>query len=121
MSLSVSSLATGTEWPIRQWVLSLPFWLRYRVAYDHKLLTEIIAVWSRTVTNFCRKRAREQHGIADGHCAAISAVQRFGDRRCSQGLKTRRRTIDVRSKPTPNAESPVTATLSSLTSGSAPI
>ena len=64
---------------VRQWVLSLPFWLRYRVAYDHKLLSEILAVWSRTVTNFYRKRAREQHGIADGHCAAISAVQRFGD------------------------------------------
>jgi len=65
--------------PTRQWVLSLPFWLRYRVAYDHKLLTEILAVWVRTVTCFYRKRARTQHGISDGHCAAFSAIQRFGD------------------------------------------
>ncbi len=65
--------------PVRQWVLSLPFWLRYRVAYDHKLLSEILAVWTRTVTNFYRDRARRQHGIADGHCAAISSIQRFGD------------------------------------------
>ncbi|MBM4345834.1 MAG: transposase [Deltaproteobacteria bacterium] len=65
--------AAGSGW------LSLPFWLRYRVAYDHVLLTEIIAVWTRTVTHFYRDHARRQHGIADGVCAAISAVQRFGD------------------------------------------
>ena len=65
--------------PVRQWVLSLPFWLRYRVAYDHKLFSEIVAVWTKTVTNFYRKRAREQHNVDDGLCAAISGIQRFGD------------------------------------------
>jgi hypothetical protein len=69
--------------PVRQWVLSLPFWLRYRVAWDHKLFSSVISVWIRTITSFYRKRAREGHGIADGHCAAFSCVQRFGDDRAN--------------------------------------
>jgi hypothetical protein len=67
--------------PVRQWVLSLPFWLRYLVAYDHKLFSEIVSVWTKTVTNFYRNRAREQHNVDDGLCAAISGIQRFGDDR----------------------------------------
>ena len=61
--------------PVRQWVLSLPFWLRYRVAHDHRLFSEMVAVWTKTVTNFYRKRAREQHDVDDGLCAAVSGIQ----------------------------------------------
>ena len=77
--------------PVRPWLLSLPFWLRYRVAYDHKLFSEVLTVWTKAVTNFYRKRAREQHNVDDGLCAAISGIQRFGNRRssCQTSISTR--------------------------------
>ncbi len=31
------------EVPIRQWVLSLPIPLRYRIAYDRELCSEVLA------------------------------------------------------------------------------
>src|SRR2546425_3025823 len=35
--------------PVRQWVLSLPFKLRYRMAYDAKLLADIFNIFLRAV------------------------------------------------------------------------
>jgi hypothetical protein len=64
---------------VRQWVLTLPYWLRYRVASDSKLFTDVIRVWIATVQAWYRARAKEDCGIAGGQCAAVSAIQRFGD------------------------------------------
>src|SRR5688572_22827162 len=36
--------------PVRQWVLSLPFALRYRVAFDGALLGKVLGIFSRAVT-----------------------------------------------------------------------
>ena len=33
--------------PVRQWVLSLPFELRYRLAWDHELCRAVLAVYTR--------------------------------------------------------------------------
>ena len=35
--------------PVRQWVLSLPFEIRYRLAWDGKLVSAILAVYLRVV------------------------------------------------------------------------
>ena len=35
------------EVPVRQWVLSLPFALRYRLAFDAPLVREVLAVFVR--------------------------------------------------------------------------
>ena len=35
--------------PIRQWVLSLPYALRYRLAYDAGLMRDVLAIFTRTV------------------------------------------------------------------------
>ena len=35
--------------PVRQFVLSLPFEIRYRVAWDGKLISALLAVFLRTV------------------------------------------------------------------------
>ena len=35
--------------PVRQWVLTVPYALRYRLAYDASLVTDVLAVFSRTV------------------------------------------------------------------------
>ena len=67
------------EVPVRQWVLSLPFALRYRLAYDAPLVRDVLAVFVRCVFASLRRRARKQWAIAHGHCGAVTFIQRFGD------------------------------------------
>jgi hypothetical protein len=67
------------EVPIRQWVLSLPFALRYRLAYDAPLASAVLGLFVRAVFASLRRRARRQWGIAGAHCGAVTFVQRFGD------------------------------------------
>lgn len=45
--------------PMRQWVLSLPFPLRYRLAYDCSLVTPLLAAFLRAVFASLKRRARE--------------------------------------------------------------
>ena len=63
----------------RQWVLTWPHWLRFRLAFDATLLTGALKVWVKTVEGWYRKQARDEWGIADGRCASIQGLQRFGD------------------------------------------
>jgi hypothetical protein len=65
--------------PVRQWVLSLPFALRYRLAYDAPLTSAVLGAFVRTVFASLRRRARKQWGVARGQCGAVTFVQRFGD------------------------------------------
>ena len=62
--------------PIRQWVLTLPHRLRYKLAYDHPLCRAVLAVFVRALLAFERRRARE-HGIV-GRGGAVTAIQRCG-------------------------------------------
>ena len=63
--------------PVRQWVLSLPFEIRYRLAWDGKLVSAVLAVFLRVVYGCYRRQAKEQ-GHADGRCGSVSFVQRSG-------------------------------------------
>jgi hypothetical protein len=67
------------EVPMRQWVLSLPFALRYRLAYDAPLVRDVLAIFVQSVFTALRRRARKQWAIARGHGGAVTFVQRFGD------------------------------------------
>ena len=67
------------EVPVRQWVLSLPVALRYRLAYDARLTSAVLGVFVRAVFASLRRRARRKWNIARGQCGAVSFVQRFGD------------------------------------------
>jgi hypothetical protein len=67
------------EVPVRQWVLSLPFALRYRLAYDAALTSAVLGVFVRTVFASLRRRARKKRGVTRGKCGAVTFVQRFGD------------------------------------------
>jgi hypothetical protein len=67
------------EVPVRQWVLSLPFALRYRLAYDAPLASAVLGVFVRTVFGSLRRRARKEWGVVRGQCGAVTFVQRFGD------------------------------------------
>ncbi|MHC5212111.1 MAG: transposase zinc-binding domain-containing protein, partial [Planctomycetota bacterium] len=63
--------------PVRQWVLSLPFGLRFAVAFDRALCRAVRAAFMDGVLGALRRRARRQ-GVADGRSGAVVCVQRFG-------------------------------------------
>jgi hypothetical protein len=63
--------------PIRQWVLSLPYRLRYLLAWDHDLCRAVVGVYVRALLSFLRARARH-NGVATGRSGAVVIIQRFG-------------------------------------------
>lgn len=63
--------------PVRQWVLTLPYRLRYALAWDHRLCRAVLAVFVRAVLGFERRRAA-QRGVGNGAGGAVTAIQRCG-------------------------------------------
>jgi hypothetical protein len=63
--------------PVRQWVLSVPWTLRYQLAFDAGLCTEVLAVFLRVIFGWLKNTAKKQ-GIRDAQGGAITVVQRFG-------------------------------------------
>ena len=63
--------------PVRQWVLSLPYALRYRLAYDASLATDVLAIFTRTVFGSLIRHAREFGAERKPQCGAVSFIQRF--------------------------------------------
>lgn len=63
--------------PIRQWVLSLPRPLRYRLAYNADLCSAVLGVFLRAVFGWLRRRAKGV-GVANGQPGAVTQIQRFG-------------------------------------------
>jgi len=61
----------------RQWVLSLPFELRYRIAFDHELTRAVLAVFLRAVFGSLRDRAAKR-GHPGGRAGSVTVIQRFG-------------------------------------------
>ena len=66
------------EAPVRQWVLSLPFRLRYRMAYDARLTGDVLRIFVRRVFASLRRRARSRGLTGHLQCGAVTFVQRFG-------------------------------------------
>jgi Putative transposase/Transposase zinc-binding domain len=65
------------EVPARQWVLSLPINVRYRLAYDGKLLSDVLSVFLRVVRGWYRKQGRGA-GIKECVGGSVTFSQRFG-------------------------------------------
>jgi hypothetical protein len=65
------------EVPIRQWVLTLPYPLRYRCAYDTRLASEVLRAFNRSLFAELRRRARRQWGIRTPQCGSVTFIQRF--------------------------------------------
>jgi len=63
--------------PVRQWVLSLPHRLRYRLAWDHDLCRRVTAVFLCAVFRLLRDHARAV-GLEQPRGGAIAIIQRFG-------------------------------------------
>ena len=62
--------------PIRQWVLSLPFALRFLLATDPEALTRVLGIVYRTISAYILKKARLTR--ASGATGAVTLIQRFG-------------------------------------------
>jgi len=61
---------------VRQWVLTVPVALRFRLAFDPELTTMVLDAFVRALTASYRRRARRL-GHGDGLCGAVTAIQRF--------------------------------------------
>jgi len=75
-----AALLTDTLLPeagYRQWVLSVPWTLRYMMAREPKLLSMVLDIFLRAVFANQRRRARAM-GIRDPRTGAVTFVQRFG-------------------------------------------
>lgn len=64
--------------PVRQWVLSFPIALRYRLAYDSRLVRDVLHIFIQAVFASLRRQARAHAGIRKAQCGAVTFVQRFG-------------------------------------------
>jgi hypothetical protein len=67
------------EVPVRQWVLSVPFALRYRLAYDSSLIRDVLQIFVRTVFASIRRRAGIPASNRKARCGAVGFIQRFSD------------------------------------------
>ena len=65
------------ECDYRQWTLSVPYALRYRLIRDNRLLSQVVSIFVRTVFAWQRRRAKAA-GLTDVHTGSVSMVQRFG-------------------------------------------
>ena len=61
--------------PVRQWVLTVPHRLRYRLAFDHKLCRAVLGVFVHAVLAWYRRRARRD-GVTDGQSGPPTAAGR---------------------------------------------
>ena len=63
--------------PVRQWVLSFPYEIRYRLAYDGEWVSKILAVFLRVVGGWYRRQAQAL-GHDRARWGSVTFVQRFG-------------------------------------------
>jgi hypothetical protein len=61
--------------PVRHIVLTLPFELRYRIAYDKKLISDVLTVFVRAVSSWYRRRALPP-GYHYGRTGSVTSIQR---------------------------------------------
>ncbi len=61
--------------PIRQFVVTMPFSLRFPLAYDGQLLRRVLRLFTDTVSSWYRKR-HIARGLPDGETGAVTAIQR---------------------------------------------
>lgn len=62
---------------MRQWVLSLPYELRFKMAFDSKLTSRVLDLFIKRVTVWYKRKARRK-GLKSPQTGAITFIQRFG-------------------------------------------
>ena len=61
--------------PVRQWVPTVPYRLRYQMAWDHGLSRAVLGVYTRVLLDVYAQGARER-GIHGGRTGTVTAIQR---------------------------------------------
>ena len=61
---------------MRQWVLSVPFALRYLFAIDPEVMGQVLGIVYRTIASHLIKAAGYHHATAQ--TGAVTLIQRFG-------------------------------------------
>ena len=103
------------DMPVRQWVLTLPYPLRYRCAWNARLTSEVLRCFLRAVFADYRRRAKRDHGVRGGACGSVTFTQRFGSGIGSILTRTgRRRRWKVRAAPAPSSLTRISCTMSSI-------
>jgi hypothetical protein len=64
--------------PIRQWVFSFPFPIRYLMASNSTVQSAILAITLRAITGWLRKQAKAQGVAGPVETGAVTLIQRFG-------------------------------------------
>lgn len=65
--------------PVRQWVCSLPWQLRYVLGYDRQLCAAVLNAFVAELSHSYRHRAKREHGlpsVAELHTGSVTFVQR---------------------------------------------
>ena len=68
------------EVPLRQWVCSLPFQVRYTLGYSKQLCSEALGAFTKEVSSSLRRRAKAHLGLGsarDAHTGMLTFIQRF--------------------------------------------
>jgi hypothetical protein len=78
--------------PVRQWVLSLPYRLRYLLAWDHDLCRAVVGVSVRAIFGFLRARARRD-GVVRARSGAVAIIHASGRALRQMRGQTRRRRL----------------------------
>ena len=63
--------------PVRQWVLTMPYRLRYQMAWNHGLSRAVLRVYTRALRDVYRRGARAR-GMDGGQTGMATALQRAG-------------------------------------------
>ena len=67
--------------PIRQWVLSVPIRLRYLMAYDSALCSQVLDIFKTEVFRWyrwCAKGQGAMETMSEAHCGSVTFIQRAG-------------------------------------------
>jgi Transposase zinc-binding domain/Putative transposase len=63
--------------PVRQWVLTVPYRLRYQMAWNHGLSRAVLRVYTRVLLDVYARGARE-FGVPGGRTGSVTVMQRAG-------------------------------------------
>src|SRR5882724_1166376 len=63
--------------PVRQWVLTVPYRLRYQMAWNHGLSRAVLRVYTRVLLDVYTRGARAR-GMPGGRTGSVTVVQRAG-------------------------------------------
>jgi len=63
--------------PVRQWVLTMPYRLRYQMAWNHGLSRAVLRVYARVLLDVYARGARAR-GVPGGRTGSVTVLQRAG-------------------------------------------